>query len=186
MTPLDQDIDGRSGWIRGADPAAGSALGSALGSARVGSPKQLQNRLVPGVVPVPKPVDYTSFFSHRPNLSFPARRNAFWFPRRDTSCPDKNKPPSFRKGGGRFRKGRGSRRKDQTWRRWPGGPECTCRNRPSWRNALPVPQRNAQVGPHSALKWTLRSSTRPSPPPACDPRFVKPGFAPVCNRQVRN
>ena len=50
----------------------------------------------------------------------------------------------------------------------------------------PVPQRNAQVGPHSALKWTLRSSTRPSPPPAGDPHFVKLGFAPVCNRQVRN
>ena len=26
---------------------------------------------------------------------FPHRRNAFWCPRRDTSCSDKNKPPSF-------------------------------------------------------------------------------------------
>ena len=42
------------------------------------------------------------------------------------------------------------------------------------------------VGPHSALKRALRSSTRPSPPPANDPRLVKLGFAPVCIRQVRN
>ena len=57
MTPLDQDMVGGSGRIRGTGPAAGSALGSVLGSA-LGSIPGTTPGATPGTTPktAPKPV----------------------------------------------------------------------------------------------------------------------------------
>ena len=51
MTPLDQEIGGGLGWFRGVVPAAGTTLGTIQEPPPEPPRKQVQNQLVPGVVP---------------------------------------------------------------------------------------------------------------------------------------